>query len=285
VASAPHKETHASVPPSQNLPSAAEHTAAEQSSGGQDGHGTIRRERRLVAAALGPTLALHQSPSDAKPVRPAVDAAAARRAPLLPPLFLQEVVEPKQKEPFGHPLAAAHGKAVLPTQPVTLGSEKLGLKMHQAQQTVSHPVRRRVCHKILDDFVQVHLEIVFSKFGARITAARLLVKWEWQKAHELCKEGELIGLVQHLYETELQMEHGETRKRVLEASVERRPLHGINPLYERRKLARGWDVARRELRAESIISLFLEGQLSWSRVRTLLQEAPVMPGDSDIFPS
>jgi len=81
------------------------------------------------------------------------------------------------------------------------------------------------------------------------------------------------------------MEHGETRKRVLEASVERRPLHGIIPLYERRKLARGWDVARRELRAESIISLFLEGQLSWSRVRTLLQEAPVMPGDSDIFPS
>eukprot|EP00928_Gymnodinium_smaydae_P041170 TRINITY_DN2786_c0_g2_i1.p2 TRINITY_DN2786_c0_g2~~TRINITY_DN2786_c0_g2_i1.p2 ORF type:complete len:345 (-),score=89.53 TRINITY_DN2786_c0_g2_i1:101-1135(-) len=164
------------------------------------------------------------------------------------------------------------------------------------QPGASPQLKRGICRSMLDDFARVTVQAASAEASqtargaakaargaaeSALTAQRLLTRWEWETARRLVHEGDVIGLARHLAMTELHMEQGQKRNALLAAVIAGRQ-DGAGPSAaelraERRHLARdsveGKGTGALEV---GVRELFLDGELSWPRVRLLVRGDAVL---------
>lgn len=106
-----------------------------------------------------------------------------------------------------------------------------------------------------------------------------------------CAQGKIDALVRHLAVTELQIEKGPTRQSLLRAAAATAAAtaaRGFRPALEadrekmrseRQRISKEWRYAE-PLAEQVILGLYLDGQLSWPRIRPPWQKAapPTPPG-------
>lgn len=270
--------------------------------------GQAHRERRLVQAALRPAEALSQAPppGNRPPVRPTLDSVHLRLGvQRLPKLFeessavsndaptlgedsgssrpsqvrseghasqhRQTAEAPVQEEAASRPQRTAggyEGSDASSETPVSYtqnpiassASSKRSLRAPQAPTSV----RKTLCKALLTAFKEDA-----TKRGA-------FTAWELDVADRLARTGDVVPLVRHLAETELHMEQGARRRRLcLAAESGRQDAYreeeAAQIRAERRELAGEWGMAKRSLLGEgAVLNLFLDGNLSWPRVREVL---------------
>jgi len=106
---------------------------------------------------------------------------------------------------------------------------------------------------------------------------QLLTAWERGRALSLTEEGQVVLLVQHLNLTELHMEHGSQRRRLLEIGNR----HGNSEsLYtERQQFSQALDAASGTVGEQAVVGLYLDRLLSWPSVQALLKTKQNRGGD------
>eukprot|EP00928_Gymnodinium_smaydae_P040939 TRINITY_DN27722_c0_g3_i2.p1 TRINITY_DN27722_c0_g3~~TRINITY_DN27722_c0_g3_i2.p1 ORF type:complete len:505 (-),score=102.86 TRINITY_DN27722_c0_g3_i2:53-1567(-) len=129
---------------------------------------------------------------------------------------------------------------------------------------------KTVCRDILRSFVR---DVTGESRGAGANRQVIFV-WEFQRAVEHVRNGEVTELLTYLAETELHMERGEERRERRQGGGEPSAEEAVRLKSERRRLAREWRLGSRGLEEDSVLRAFLDGRSSWPEVRALLGDAP-----------
>jgi len=241
--------------------------------GGTDVSGEPR-ERRLVAAALRPREALQQVPAVEQQVRSRLDAGGLRQRPQrLPPLFAAGKASPvarglpKEQEATWRAGSSGNalGSGIAPKAPVRARSSNAGALPKSLRQTI--------CRAIFADFSR-EVDLAHGAGRGGPAGAGVLTRWEREVAMRLCAEAGIPSLVRHLALAELQLERGLKRQslaraRAVAAAVGPSPSFEVGELRaERQHLLQEWRYAREAAKGEqAVVRLYLDGQLSWSRIR------------------
>lgn len=227
------------------------------------------RERRLVAAALQRREALSQ-PTSQTPSRVPVGHAVAHRSPdRMPLLFAESYVghmERKRRE-------GGSGLAIGDSGAQSLGVEQQSrenlLKSLRIQVLPWHrrALRVMLCRALLFHFFQDCRAVL----GLRTSEPPLFL-WEARRAQEHSTAGDVVPLVKYLAETELHIKFGPARSTSTPSVVTSEVAQRLRA--ERRQPAKRWGLQPRDLHEDAVMRIFLDGCLSWPRVRDLHGDAP-----------
>lgn len=217
------------------------------------------RERRLAVAAMQRGEAVEKAHVHTPP-RAAV--AVPRRAPRgVPQIFA---------EGYGDFAKSSRAQAVDAKVPEDQQAGSGPVKLRQLRVEPWHRVKlqKMICRALLYQF------LLYRREADQLRQQdRPLWPWESRTAQEYSTAGQLAALVKFLVETELHIELGPKRSTTRPGSL---PVDAAAELLraERRQLVRGWEESslRRRLGAnmfdeEFLIRLFLDGRLSWPRIR------------------
>lgn len=239
------------------------------------------QERRLVEAALRPREALDKAFPET-PERMPVPHEPART--LVPPLFAMGYAgylgsargaEPRlgsggagaDGQPSGEQAAA---RDMEPEQAAARDMEAASLRSARLRVLPSHRhnLSKVLCRAVLFHFLQDRRQALGLGSGEPP-----LWLWEARRAQEHSSAGDVGLLVKYLAETELHIEEGPERRARLPGSAP--PWQVAARLRaERRRLVPGWGMATRDLPEDAVFRVFLDGRLSWPRVRALLLKRP-----------
>lgn len=238
------------------------------------------RERRLIEASLQPPEAISQVLSET-PSREPLRGTATTRAPGGLPRFFAEgyagyirsSADAERGGRFGTEKSAEQSSAQAARARRGTGSLRAirlrVLPEHRAQ------LQKMLCKAVLFNFLQEQREVWRLPAGER---PLLLTEARRVRAH--LERGEPVRLVKYLAETEHHIVSGENRQSRVPGSPVWRGVKPLDPQEEfllrdeRRKLVEQWDLSRRDLREDTLVRVFLDGRLSWPRVRDLLSQAP-----------
>jgi len=232
---------------------------------------SIVRERRLVAAALQRTEALAQ-PTSETPSRAAVGEVAHRSVERVPLLFAQSYVGYVDKERREADTGVATGDDGAQTPGV---AQKPRASLANMRLQVL-PWHRRALRVTLCRALVYHFLHHCRDFLGLSSNQPPLFLWEARRAQDHSTAGDVVPLVKYLAETELHIKFGPERSTsspsdAMSESVAQRLR------AERRQPAKQWGLQSRDLHEDAIMRTFLDGVLSWPRVRDLLDEAPLTP--------
>lgn len=226
-----------------------------------EAQGSVARERRLVVAALQRREALGQMPSQ-MPHRGSLSDRPFRSRDQVPQLFA---------EGYAGYLESCREDSESPEQTAvrkdsnTAPLQNLRLRVRPWHRTA---LQKMLCRAVLFHFLQDRREAL----GLHARTPPLWV-WEVRPAQEHSAAGEVEALVKYLVETELHIKLGPERSTHWPGSPP--PKGAADRLWaERRRLARGWGLSERQLEEDAVVRVFLDGGLSWPRVRELLGPAP-----------
>eukprot|EP00747_Dinoflagellata_sp_TGD_P193521 gnl/TRDRNA2_/TRDRNA2_59794_c0_seq1.p1 gnl/TRDRNA2_/TRDRNA2_59794_c0~~gnl/TRDRNA2_/TRDRNA2_59794_c0_seq1.p1 ORF type:complete len:308 (-),score=54.98 gnl/TRDRNA2_/TRDRNA2_59794_c0_seq1:81-899(-) len=246
----------------------------------QEAAATVR-ERRLVAAALSPADVLAAVPSRTPPRGP-VSPAALRRGHRLrvPVLFSEGYVAYQEscRERQGRELEETESEGSIasadsPSQERSPGLRSMRLRVMPWHREALH---KMLCKSVLKHFLQVQREAL----GLNAHQPPLS-GWEARRAQEHTAAGQVVVLVKYLAETELHIRLGPERRGVAWESGARgtpgsAPGSSLGAAAvqrlraERRELAREWGVYAQTLEEDAVVRIFLDGCLTWERLRALL---------------
>eukprot|EP00929_Paragymnodinium_shiwhaense_P008212 TRINITY_DN112155_c0_g1_i1.p1 TRINITY_DN112155_c0_g1~~TRINITY_DN112155_c0_g1_i1.p1 ORF type:complete len:503 (-),score=95.03 TRINITY_DN112155_c0_g1_i1:16-1524(-) len=227
-----------------------------------NGHVDVR-ERRLIEAALLKSEALAQEPSAPPEFSPYTDAPLQSRR-TIPALFAESYA--------GHTKALDSQPADARPQPRRTISEQAAavpsagsVPRLRMQDWHRSELRQMVCKALVSKF---------SKEAARQNMALWWFELEDPRTEELVREGKVAALVRHLAEVELHAERGSRRNSRMVKDLVSPEWWVRNVKEERRILSSRWKLWLRKLHEDAIFRLYLDGSLSWPRVRCLLGPPP-----------
>lgn len=235
------------------------------------------RERRFVVAALQPSEALSKALAKSPP-RPAVANAVHRSPEPLPELFsvgFGEYMEQCRGTSAGAETArlAAERRACsteLEEKTQVAASARLRKPRLRVLDWHRLAVQKMLCRTLLVKFLQDQRKALGLPAGQSP-----LWSWEVREAQEHSEAGHVTVLVKYLAETELHTKLGPQRSihhpgsQLLERVAQRLRA-------ERKQLVQKWGVADLALEEDAVLRVFLDGHLSWPRVRDLLM-GPKVP--------
>lgn len=265
------------------------------------------RERRLVAVALRQASVLQQAPaSGSRPARLPLDAGGLRLQPrALPSLFvaagmprvaaegLGEAVEPtasagqqpaRQTRPEGGPTKVVAGAVA--------ATARGGLRAMRGRGQHPKELRQSMCRVLLADFAAQDPAEPKASGGSSAGTATVpkertgsrpgaLAGVQLDLALKYCARGEVASLAQFLGLVELQRASATACSQTDGSS----PGPASEPTAEALEDAKA--VRHRfilsDAKEQAVLGLFLDGQLSWPRVKPLLQrlELPLRPRSTD----
>jgi len=275
----PANETGSSI-------SATSRTISHEKTPFSAGHArTLLRERRLVAAALRPRAALQQVPAVEQPTRSRLDTGELRPRPqALPSLFAPQPAPLSGRQAEGK-LAPVGGAP--PDEPWAAASSA-GQPARRVPQVRDLPkdLRTTIARALLADFSREVATDAVSGTSRSVGNRGVLSKWEWEVATRLCAEGSILGTVRHLAAAELHITHGPERRRLLRAWVDASAggasaapprEHPVALRSERQQLLQEWSHAEAPVGERTILGMYLDGRLSWLRIRPRWQPARSSP--------
>lgn len=238
------------------------------------------RERRLIEASLQPPEAISQVLSET-PSREPLRGAAPTRAPGGLPRFFAEGYAGYIRSSAGAEGGGRFGTEMSAEQRSAQGARARrgagSLRAIRLRVLPEHraELQKMLCKAVLFNFLQEQREVW------RLPASeRPLLLPEARRVREHLERGEPVRLVKYLAETEHHIVSGENRQSRVPGSPVWRGVKPLDPEQEfqlraeRRKLVEQWDLSRRDLREDALVRVFLDGRLSWPRVRDLLSQAP-----------
>lgn len=131
-------------------------------------------------------------------------------------------------------------------------------------------LQKMVCRAVFFHFLQ---ELKQAR-GIRATWKALL-HWEVKQAQTHSEAGKVVGLVKYLAETELHLSLGPRRRAAARRAGPTSRNTPADIRNERTQLVRHWGVKARDLNEDAVFRIFLDGKLSWPRLRNLLGAAPL----------
>lgn len=265
--------TSAAAAVSERRPKAHDTAGPSRRTARQPEAGAIR-ERRLVAAALQRTEALSR-PTSQTPSRVPLGEVAHRSPERMPLLFAESYVGHVEKErrDGDSGLAVRDGTQSLGVEPRPRENPALRSLRLQVLPWHRRALRAMLCRALLFHFLQDCREVL----GLRTNEPPLFL-WEARRAQEHSTAGDVVPLVKYLAETELHIRFGPARS-TSTPSVLTSELVAQRLRAERRQPAKRWGLQPRDLHEDTVLRIFLDGRLSWPRVRDLLGEAPRLVAD------
>jgi len=238
----------------------------------------VVRERRLVVAALQRSEALGQALLETPPRAP-LDG-PSRSPGRLPALFSEgsadylESCGSSEDADFYYPedddpmLAEARtmvsGDASRGTSSSSRDTRSRSLRQLRVLPWHRVALQKMLCRGLLFQFLQDRR----AALGLRANEKPLIL-WEALRAREIANAGEIVSLAKYLAVTELHMLLG-TSRQALEPGSRPGPEQTRMLFAERRRVAGRWGMANRALEEDAVVRVFLDGRLSWPRIRELL---------------
>jgi len=223
-------------------------------------------ERRVVEAALRRGEALVDVPLSA-PRRTPLPTAPTARVPL-PPLFghgyARYVESHDTKATDGERSTAESEASAAPPEPsADAGPARRSLRL-RVQPRHREALRKMLCRALIAIFTQYRKEVQ----GLRPDQP-LLSRFESEDVQEHVKEGYVARLIKHLAVTELHMCEGPLRSgRVIGGTMGAEEVKVLRK--ERQQFTQSMDITEGDVKEGQVARLFLDGCLSWPRVRELL---------------
>lgn len=233
----------------------------------------IVRERRLVGAALQRREALEPAVSEKLPRTP-LSRLPLRTLEQVPPLFTkgyQEYLDACKKDASSSSASrpgtlSSTVKESRHTNAIGDAAVHNGSSLRKMRIKVLYwhrsELQKKICKNIFFNFLQ-DCRMIYNMQPNKPP----LWFWEKNRAEEHSLAGQIILLVQYLAETELHMKLGPERRSCVPGSMQ--PAQAVKVLQaERRRLAPEWNVKAHTIEEDELIRVFLDGCLTWPRVRS-----------------
>lgn len=231
---------------------------------GSPGSEAVPRERLLVVAALRPSKAVSQVPSETPHRTPLLSTRSFRRREKVPSLFEEsyssyvESCTINDAAEFPEPLPEA------PDVRENMVRGKLRSMTLQVRPWHRSQLQKMLCRALLFQFLQDQRKVLGLS-----SQQRPLCSWEVKAALEHSGAGQVEALVKYLAETELHIQNGPVRSMHSPGPAPAKDVE-MRMRAERHRLRRSWGLSGRRLQEDAVVRVFLDGQLSWPGVREML---------------
>mmetsp|Transcript_14204 Transcript_14204/g.28112 ORF Transcript_14204/g.28112 Transcript_14204/m.28112 type:complete len:381 (-) Transcript_14204:83-1225(-) len=221
------------------------------------------RERRLVVAALRPSKAVGQAPTET-PQRTPLSSRSFRRREQVPSLFEESYISYVESCTVNDFDESSEPLPLAPDARENTVRGKLRRMTLQVRPWHRDQLQKMLCRALLFQFLQDQ-----RKSLGLNSQQRPLCSWEAKAALEHSGAGQIEALVKYLAETEFHIQLGPVRSAHFPGLIPPRDIE-MRMRAERHRLRPSWGLSGRHLQEDAVVRAFLDGQLSWPGVREML---------------